>query len=98
MDFKFHGLTKIQAVPIENIGVFSYKAKVDDLFLQKYQKKSIFSSPLKNYYEELMTCGIIINISMDGTQKRVTLESQVLMKNNTKNKIKIFVKNALQTD
>ena len=31
LDFKFRGLTKIQAVPIESIGVFSYEAKITDL-------------------------------------------------------------------
>ncbi len=75
MDFKFQGLSKIQAVPIENIGVFSYRVKVVDLYLKQVKKKSIFRSPLKSVEEDLMTCGVIINISMDGTQKRVTFES-----------------------
>jgi len=48
LDFKFRGLTKIQAVPIENIGVFSYEAKITDLLsTHKIDKRSIFRSPLR---------------------------------------------------
>lgn len=48
LDFKFRGLTKIQAVPIENIGVFSYEAKITDLLsTNKIAKRSIFRSPLR---------------------------------------------------
>jgi hypothetical protein len=49
IDFKFRGLSKIQAVPIENLGVFSYMVRVTDLLSNSsLQKRSLFRSPLKS--------------------------------------------------
>ena len=45
-----------------------------------------------------MSCGVIINITMEGNQKKISLESQVIIRNNTRTPVKIFVKTALQQD
>ena len=64
LDFKFHGLTKVQAVPIESLGVFSYRAKVAGPNGVE-SKRSIFASTQKE--EDKRTFGVIFNIKMEGT-------------------------------
>ena len=64
LDFKFHGLSKIQAVPIESLGVFSYRAKVAEPTGVE-NKKSLFTSSQTE--EDRRTFGVIFNIKMEGT-------------------------------
>ena len=64
LDFKFHGLSKIQAVPIESLGVFSYLAKVAGPNGVQ-NKRSIFTSTQTE--EDKRTFGVIFNIKMEGT-------------------------------
>lgn len=64
LDFKFHGLSKIQAVPIESLGVFSYRAKVAGPNGVE-NKRSIFTSTQTE--EDKRTLGVIFNIKMEGT-------------------------------
>ncbi len=64
LDFKFHGLSKIQAVPIESLGVYSFRVKVAESTGVE-NKRSIFTSTQTE--EDKRTFGVIFNIKMEGT-------------------------------
>jgi len=77
MDFDFEGLHRLEGIPIETLGVHSYRTSL------KFKEKSSLTIDKQ--------IGVICTIKMDGSLKRVQLESQVLFANNLNRPVSIFV-------
>ena len=72
LDLEIEFLGKLEGVHIETLGVYSYKAKIDEIFSPKRSNEtSMFS---KGQALQRST-GIIINIKMEGNRKKVSIES-----------------------
>eukprot|EP00347_Sterkiella_histriomuscorum_P017164 403350423 len=89
MDFDINGLLKLEGIPIETLGVHSYRVGFMDQQLAFYKPKdSMFG---KKEAPTEASIGVICNIKMDGQIKKVSLESQVLIMNNLNRPVQVYV-------
>ena len=79
----------MSSIPVQVVGAYSYKVKTSPINIQAHPT---IKQDVK------LTSGLIVNIRVEGNQKRIHLESQVLIVNNLGMDLIIFVKTLLQDE